>query len=327
MDKHEGMEDPTLPRVKVEANTLRHQLRSLATPFETDTQNMKDKLDLGGNIKADKLDKTNSGEGQELALEWGKEITTICEINHRGLYLLLMSFYHQIDHRRQLLKVSENCSTSDVQALKRFIRGLPECKLLTSEALMSYFQQDHPEPVFRLTKWMQSTFGQNFFPPPDSLKVSGFPDDVWQFAVINPPTRIRDQFDAAVIRHGGQTSVRWHGTAINTVHSILQDGFLTEKIWTAGKPGVSWRYAFKKGAREALKAVRHPLFEYGVLLGLEAAGPPSNSITTRLQFEADTYIVRYIFLLHPNTLKPDARSQRYIKLSMEAAYREWPRVE
>lgn len=212
-------------------------------------------------------------------------MATMCEVNHRGLYLI-MSFYHQIDHRRQLLKLSEYSSASDVQSLQPFIRGLPECKTLMSQALASYLNQDHPEPVFRLTKWMQSTFGQNFYPPPKFLRVSGFSDNIWQFAVVNPPTKIQDQFDAAVMFHG-QTSVRRHGTAINTLHSILQNGFLTDKIWTAGMPGVSWRYAFKKGAREALESVCHPLFDHGVLLGLEVAGPPNKNIVTRLQVETD----------------------------------------
>ncbi|CAD6443180.1 ab182baf-5ddd-4042-ac10-e7520039f2e7-CDS [Sclerotinia trifoliorum] len=199
-------------------------------------------------------------------------MATMCEVNHRGRYLLLMSFYHQIDHRRQLLKLSECSSPSDVQAFQPFLRGLPECKTLTSQALTSYLNQDHPEPVFRLTKWMQSAFGQKIYPPPELLRVS-------------------DRFDGAVMFHG-QTSVRWYGTAINTFHSILQNGFLTDKIWTAGMPGVLWRYAFKKGAREALEAVRHPLFDHGVLLGLEVAGPPNKNIVTHLQVEADRYMVR-----------------------------------
>ncbi|KAI9641267.1 hypothetical protein NHQ30_010067 [Ciborinia camelliae] len=269
-------------------------------------------------------DMADLGEELEFVTKWGKAMATNCKIAHRGLYLLFMSFYHRLDHRRQLLKLSDNCSTTDVQALQPFLRGLPEFKTLTSNILISYLQQDHPEPVIRLTKWMQSEFGQVFCPTPDFLKVSGFSDDIWQFSVLNPPAQIRESFDAAVSRHGGQTSVRWHGTAINCLHSILQNGFMTDKIWTAGKPSVSWRYAFKLGAREALHAVRHPLFEHGVLLGLEVASSQDDNIVVRLRDEADRYMVRYIFLLPPNMPKPSARSSRMIKLSMEASYREWP---
>ncbi|KAF7942951.1 uncharacterized protein EAE97_006405 [Botrytis byssoidea] len=314
MCRNEHFEDSNSPHIKHEnTGTVRNRLQTLAIPFH-----------LAEEIRTEDSDMSDHGEESELVIRWGKAMAKICEGNHRGLYLLLMSFYHQIDHKRRLLKLSEDCSASDVQELQPFLRGIPESKKLTSEALISYLQQNHPEPVFRLVKWMQMTFGQNYFPPPDFLKVSGFSDDIWQFAVLNPPAQIRDRFNAAVIRNDGQTSVRWHGTAINTLHSILQNGFQTEKIWTAGKPGVSWRYAFKQGARDALSAVRHPLYDYGILLGLEVANPPVPTIVTHLQADSDKFMVRYIFVLPPNTPKPRATASRHIALSMEAAFREWP---
>ncbi|KAF7874517.1 uncharacterized protein EAF02_008494 [Botrytis sinoallii] len=294
MCRNEHFEDSNPPHIKHEnTGTIRNRLRTLAIPF-----------DLADKIRTEDSDMSDHGEESELAIKWGKAMAKVCEVNHRGLYLLLMSFYHQIDHQRRLLKPSDY-SISDVQILQPFLRGLPESKTLTSEAL-----------------WMQMNFGQNYFTPPDFLKVSGFSDDIWQFAVLNPPARIRDRFNAAVIQNNGQMSVRWHGTAINTLHSILQNGFQTEKIWTAGKPGVSWRYAFKQGARDALKAVRHPLYDYGILLGLEVADPPVPTIVTHLQADADKFMVRYVFVLPPNTPKPRATASRHIALSMEAAFRE-----
>ncbi|ATZ47168.1 hypothetical protein BCIN_02g04790 [Botrytis cinerea B05.10] len=314
MCRNEHSEDSNPPHIKREnTDTIRNRLQTLAIPSY-----------LAEDVTAEDSDTSDHGEESELVIKWGKDMAKICEVNHRGLYLLLMSFYHQIDHNRRLLKLSDDCTVSDVQELQPFLRGLPKCGALTSKAMVSYLEQNHPEPVFRLVKWMQMTFGHSYFPPPEFLKVSGFSDNIWQFTVLYPPARIRDRFNAAVIRNNGQTSVRWHGTAINTLHSILQNGFLTDRIWTAGKPAVSWRYAFKQGARDALAAVRHPLYDYGILLGLEVADQPVSRIVTYPLADSDKLIVRYVFVLPPNTLKPQAAASRHIALSMEAAFREWP---
>ncbi|KAF7876737.1 hypothetical protein EAF04_001821 [Stromatinia cepivora] len=157
---HKRSEEAELPHIKLEktaadiADILLNSLQHVAIPSKADIPKPRDDSDLTDKIKADKSDAADLGEESELVMKWGEAMATMCEDNHRGLYLLLMSFYHQIDHRRQLLKLSECRFTSDVQALQPFLRGLPECKTLTSQALASYLNQDHPEPVFRLTKWM-----------------------------------------------------------------------------------------------------------------------------------------------------------------------------
>ncbi|TEY87472.1 hypothetical protein BOTCAL_0002g00460 [Botryotinia calthae] len=303
--RNEHSEDSSPPRVKREnTGTIRNRLETLAIPF-----------DPADEITAEDSDMSDHGEKSELVIKWGHSSWALS-----ASHVILSSNRSQ----PSAPKLSDDCTVSDVQELQPFLRGLPKCEALTSEAMVSYLEQNHPEPVFRLVKWMQMKFEQSYVPPPEFLKVSGFSDDIWQFTVLNPPARIRDRFNAAVIRNNGQTSVRWHGTAINTLHSILQNGYLTDRIWTAGKPAVSWRYAFKQGARDALAAVRHPLYDYGILLGLEVADQPVARIVTYPLADSDKLIVRYVFVLPPNTLKPKGAASRHIALSMEAAFREWP---
>ncbi|TGO25761.1 hypothetical protein BPAE_0073g00270 [Botrytis paeoniae] len=202
MCRNEHSEDSNPPHIKHETTgTTRNRLRTLAIPF-----------DLADEIRTEDSDMSDHGE----ELELGKAMAKICEVNHRGLYLLLMSFYHQIDHKRRLLKLSKDCSASDVQELQPFLRGIPESKKLTSEALILYLQQNHPEPVFRLVKWMQMTFGQNYFPPPDFLEVSGFADDIWQFA----SSIHQHEFEIGLTQLSFETTDRrrYDGTALQSTH-------------------------------------------------------------------------------------------------------------
>ncbi|ESZ97860.1 hypothetical protein SBOR_1736 [Sclerotinia borealis F-4128] len=295
---------------------------------DEDTEETEDNSDLEDEDSGDELDIAEVGEESDLIKKWGKSIATHCEYDPRGLYVLLMSFYYRSGPRFQQLKLPENYSVSDTKVVNQFLQALPKLADLTAGILQNSLQQNHPEPAIKLANWIHSTFGRMFSSAPESLRIAGFSHNTSQFIVLDPPIDIQKRFDANVKRHKGLTSVRFHGTSIASLHSILHDGFMSDFIWTADSQIISWGYAFN-GPR-TLKNVVHPLYDYGVLLDLEVAGSVTGSVTGSVlggitcvpQRDYGIYMVRYIFLLPPNAQPP--RTPATIQSAMKAAYLKWP---
>lgn len=247
-------------------------------------------------------------------------IITHCAEDSSGLYLLFVSFYLRLDHEFKPLQLSEGHSASDTAIFQQFLRNLPKLTILTPDGLRTCLSQDHPEPVVKLANWIHSNFGGMFSTAPNALKIPGFPRNIRQFVVLDPPANIKRRFDASVKHHEGKTSVRFHGTSISSLQGILHDGFMTNRIWTADCPTISYGYAFER--RPILEKQMHPLWNYGVLLGLEVAESSCLVIKDAPHAERDDYMVRYIFIMHPGASLPSRTDS--IGLAMKAAFRRWP---
>lgn len=248
-----------------------------------------------------------------------------------GVYLCLVSLYYSWDQNANLLELPPDCPVSDMNTVRKHLNRLSSIGEQSSLEHLLHVEMTSN----RLLSWIYSRHGGIYSCESSSIKIPDITDGILQFAFLQHPSHVRERFEAAVKAKGSKSTVRFHGTCMASLASILENGLVPKhrEIWTVKDPNVAGGYGYNyvwQLKEYGPSGNTHSLAYHPILLGLEVAGHRTEDVT--IIYCPNEIIVRYIFLL-PSYHMPESMLvlQRGVSILseemavlMERNFRTWP---